>query len=516
MNISSLLSNSANKYPDTIAIISGDRRICYRIFNERVNQLAHAMMQHGLQKGDRVALMFFNTYHFSEVYFASLKIGAVATPVNFRFVGDEIEYIVNNSESSFFFYDKEFQETIASVYQRLKTVEHFIGVDEGGRGIAHDYETFLCAGKPEEPEVEIGENDPCQIMYTSGTTGRPKGAVISHSNVFWNLMNTILTRDHKIGETSLIIGPLYHTAALNNHFTVQVALGGTSIMIRKFDPETVLGYIEKERANVISGSPAMFNLLLQHPRLEKFDTRSITKCTAGAAILPQEIKRRLLKIFPEANGVYDLYGCTEASPTITTLKGKDSFRKHGSVGLPAPFLQAKVVDEGGTPLPPNQVGELVCRGPNIMQGYYNDPEATREAIKDGWLYTGDLAKVDEEGYFYVVDRKKDMIVSGGENIYPREIEEVLMQHHAIADVAVVGVPDQTWGETVKAFLVLREGETATEKGIIDFCKKHLASYKKPTQVAFVSSIPRNPSGKVLKRMLRSGCQEDQALGVMPK
>ncbi|GAG92493.1 unnamed protein product, partial [marine sediment metagenome] len=203
-----------------------------------------------------MALMFFNTHHFAESYFATLKSGAIATPVNFRFVGNEIDFIANDSGASIFFFAKEFHETITGVSQRLRSVEHFIGVDAGRRGVSHDYETFLRSGEPEEPEVEIGENDPCQIMYTSGTTGKPKGAVITHGNVFWNLMNTILTREHHPGEISLIIGPLYHTAALNNHFTVQVALGGTSIMIRKFDPEIVLGYIEKERANVISGSPA--------------------------------------------------------------------------------------------------------------------------------------------------------------------------------------------------------------------------------------------------------------------
>jgi fatty-acyl-CoA synthase len=503
MNIAYLLVNSAHNYPDRIAIISEERRFSYKTFNHRVNRLAQAMRRYGVKKGDRVAVMFFNTHHFAEAWFATIKLGAVLTPVNFRFVGEEIEYIANNSESSFLFFGKEFQETIAGICQTLKTVKNFVGVEAGKEGFAHDYESFLSLGEPDEPEVETGENDPCQIMYTSGTTGKPKGAVITHGNMLWNLINTILGREHHQGEVSLIIGPLYHAAALNNHFTVQVALGGTSIMIKNFEPEIVLRYIEKEKANVISGSPAMFNFLLQYPRLDQFDTRSITKCTAGASILPQEIKQRLLQVFPEANGVYDLYGCTEASPTITTLNARDSFRKHGSIGPAVPFLQARIVNEEGMPLPPNQVGELVCRGPTVMQGYYKNQEATEETIKNGWLYTGDLATVDEEGYFYIVDRKKDMIISGGENIYPREIEEVLLRHPAIADAAVIGIPDQTWGETVKAFVVPKEGETVTEKEVIDHCREYLASYKKPTQVAFISSIPRNPSGKALKRVLRS-------------
>jgi fatty-acyl-CoA synthase len=502
MNVSYLLANSAGNYPDQTAIISEDKRFSFKTFNQRVNRLAQAMRRCGLQKGDRVAMMFFNTYQFAEVYFATIKCGGLATPVNFRFVAEEIEYILNNSEAGFFFFGKEFEETVASASQALHTVKIFVCVDAAKGGLAHDYETFLSSGTADEPAVEISEHDPCQIMYTSGTTGKPKGAVITHGNSLWNLMNTILGREDHRGQVSLIIGPLYHTAGLNNHFTIQVALGGTSILVKKFEPEIVLRYIEEEKANVISGSPAMYNLLLQHPNLHDFDTSSITKCTAGAAILPQEVKERLVKVFPNANGVYDVYGCTEASPTITILNGKDSFRKHGSVGPSVSFLQARVVDAEGAPVPPNQIGELVCRGPNVMQGYYKDRQASEEAIRNGWLHTGDLATVDGEGYFYIVDRKKDMIVSGGENIYPRELEEVLFRHPAIADVAVVGIPDPVWGERVKAFVVPNEGRTIEEQEVIDFCKAHLASYKKPKAVAFVDSIPKNPSGKVLKRVLK--------------
>ncbi|MBW1801876.1 MAG: AMP-binding protein, partial [Deltaproteobacteria bacterium] len=327
--------------------------------------------------------------------------------------------------------------------------------------------------------------------------------VLTHGNLFWNLMNNIHTREHRPGEISLIIGPLFHTAALNNHFTTQVALGGTSIFMKKFDPDLVLNHIQKDRANVISGSPTMFNLLIQHPRLNLFDTTSITKCTTGASTLSRELKKRLMEVFPNALGIYDLYGCTEASPTITTLNAGDSLERDGTVGLPAPFLQAGVVDERGEKLPPEDIGELVCQGPNVMQGYYKDEEGTKEAIRHGWLYTGDLAFVDREGYFHIVDRKKDMIVSGGENIYPREIEEVLIKHPAVSDVAVVGVPHAVWGETVRAHVVLKKGKSADEKSIIEFCKIYLAGYKKPTSVLFTDAIPRNDVGKPLKRLLRT-------------
>jgi acyl-CoA synthetase (AMP-forming)/AMP-acid ligase II len=504
MNIADLLINSANKYPEKTAILSEERRLSYKRFNLRVNQIAQAMREHGLKKVGRVALMFYNTHHFAEVYFATAKAGAVATPVNFRFVGEEIEYIINNSEASFFFFGSEFRDTIADIHKKLRTVRNFVGVDATKGDFAYDYDSFLSSGKTDELDTKTTEKDPCQIMYTSGTTGRPKGAVLTHGNIFWNLMNTIYAREHRHGEISLIIGPLYHTAALNNHFTTQIALGGTSILIKKFDPEVALNHIKQEKANVISGSPSMFNLLIQYPKFDQFDTHSITKCTTGASILPQEIKEQLIDSFPNAQGIYDLYGCTEASPTITTLNARDSLKKHGSVGLPAPFLQVRIVDEEGQTLGPNHVAELACKGPNVMRGYYKDDLGTEEVIRDGWLYTGDLARVDENGYFYIVDRKKDMIVSGGENVYPREIEEVLFRHPMIADAAVVGIPHSTWGETVKAFVVPKERETLKEEEIVEFCTAHLASFKKPTSVEFVSSLPKNPSGKTLKRLLRNG------------
>ena len=245
-----------------------------------------------------------------------------------------------------------------------------------------------------------------------------------------------------------------------------------------------------------------------------YDTRSVTKCTSGSDKLPMEIKKKLLKFFPNIKGVYDVYGLTEASPCITILNAADSLRKDGSVGKILPFVDARIVDEDNDSLPPGEVGELICRGPNVMRGYHRNPQATGESLKNGWLYTGDLARMDDEGFIYIVDRKKEMIVSGGENIYPREIEEVLISHPAVADVAIIGIPHPTWGETVKAIIALSEGHTLNEQEVIEFCKKNLASYKKPTAVAFVPAIPRNPSGKALKRLLRE--KEDQASTVQDK
>ena len=501
-NLSAILKNTVEKYPDRTALIHLEFRWTYEELNSRVNRLADSLLSMGVKKDDGIALMFFNSNHFVEVYFAAVKIGAVAVPVNFRFVGPEIEHIINDSEATIFFYGNEFQEIISECRPRLNHVRKFITVDSTDATLAADYEQFLNEGENLEPGVTVAEDDICQIMYTSGTTGKPKGAVITHRAVMWNMVNTIWGREDQEAEIALIIGPLYHTAALNNHLTIQVALGGTSILIKKFDPVHVLTVIQRERATTISGSPTMYHLMLQHPDAHKFDASSITKCTVGSAILPGETKRQLEKFFPNISGIYDLYGCTEAAPSITGLKGKDSVRKHGSVGRALPFLQVRIVDEADQIVPADTVGELICRGPNVMQGYHGQPEASREALRGGWLHTGDMARMDNEGFITIVDRKKDMIISGGENISPREVEEVLHTHPLIGDAAVVGVAEDVWGEAVRAFVVMQEGAELTEADVVQHCKRNLASYKKPKYVSFVDDIPRNPSGKIVKTKLR--------------
>jgi acyl-CoA synthetase (AMP-forming)/AMP-acid ligase II len=502
MNVGYLLANSAAKYPLREAVVSDQGRWTFAQFEERSGRISDAMLAAGLRKGDRVAILFYNGSPFAETYFAAVSAGLVATPVNFRLVGEEIAYILNDSGASALFHGPEFQSVVEAVRDRCPGLRYV--VCPGGGTNTLDYEEFLARGDYRPVDPGIVESDQCQLMYTSGTTGRPKGAVITHGNVLWNLVNTMLGREDRPGQVSIIVGPLYHTAALNNHFTIQVALGGKSVLVSRFDPEGLLRTIERERVNVISGAPAFYHLLMQHPRAWSYDRSSITKCTAGADKLSQETKRKLLEFFPNIRGVYDVYGCTEASPCITTLTADESREKHGSVGRALPFVLAGVVDESDRFLEAGQVGELVCKGPNVMQGYHQLPEATTQAIKDGWLHTGDLARMDDEGFFYIVDRKKDMIVSGGENIYPREIEEVLLCHRAIADAAVVGEPDETWGESVKAVIVLKRGAALTEVEVIDYCRAHLASYKKPRKVSFVEDLPRNASGKVLKQLLRGG------------
>jgi acyl-CoA synthetase (AMP-forming)/AMP-acid ligase II len=502
MNLGSILTNTAEKYPNRTALIHLNLRWTYDELNKRVNRLADALRNTGVKKGDRIALMFYNSNHFVEVYFAATKIGAVVTPVNFRFVGPEIEFILNDSGATTFFYGEDFHEVIAAGRSRLNKVKRFITLHAPKTPLTLDYEQFLSKGHHTEPDVPVNEDDICQLMYTSGTTGKPKGAVLSHRSVIWNMFNTIWGREDRDGEIALIIGPLYHTAALNNHLTIQVALGGTSILIKRFDPVDLLKVVECEQVTTISGSPTMYHLLLKHFDSKRFDTSSITKCTVGSAILPGETKRRLERFFPNIRGIYDVYGCTEAAPTVSILRGDESKRKEGSVGKAMPYVQVRIVDELDRPLPTGKIGELICRGPNIMSGYHGQEEATRETLRGGWFHTGDMAKMDDEGFLYIVDRKKDMINSGGENISPREIEEVLIVHPLIDDAAVVGVEDPIWGEAVRAFIVCKEDAWLTENEVIEYCRQHIASYKKPKHVTFIDEIPKNPSGKILKTKLR--------------
>lgn len=503
MNVASLLRITAGKFPEQTAVQTQGRRLSYLELESRTDQLASALQQTGLNKGDRVALLFYNSLPFVQVYFAGLKLGLAVTPVNFRLTGREIVQILNDCRPAVLFFGPEFASGLDPVRERFESVRQLIASGPDHPKWATSFEDFVNSGSPSPQAADVQEEDICQIMYTSGTTGRPKGAVLSHGNILWNLHNTILGREDRPGERALIAGPLYHTAALNNHLTIQIALGGTSILLPSFHPETYLSCIEEEQITVVSGAPALFNILLQSPAAGKYDTSSVQKCTTGADKLSRDLKRRLLEFFPNIDGVYDVYGCTEASPCIAILSAEESNGKHGSVGKALPFLEARIKGPDGRDLPLGEVGELVCRGPNVMQGYYGDPGATSEILVDGWLYTGDLATMDPEGYLSIVDRKKDMIVSGGENIYPREIEEVLITHPEILDVAIVGRADQDWGERVTAFVVRTPESRSRQADFVTFCRDHLAGYKIPRAFSFVSEIPRNPSGKALKLLLKT-------------
>ncbi len=495
-----VLARWARKTPEKEAFVCQEKRYTYSRFNERVNQLAHGLMGLGIGKGDKVAVLFMNCMEFVESYFALAKIGAVTVALNFRLTGRELVYQIDNSDSRALILGQDFLDVVKDVRAQLPGVEHFISVSDHGVEGMVDYEAMLREGSPEEPVVFVGDEDPVMIMYTSGTTGRPKGAMLTHKNQIVDAINFLIETDLGSDERGVCVAPLFHIGALALCLKL-LLVGGTTIIEREFVPQAVLRLLHREKITIQFLVPAMWIFLLEQPDIADYDLKTLRMAITGGAAMPIEVKDRLMKQFPNA-GVYDVFGQTEMSPCTTLLKARDALRKPGSVGQRMVNVEARIVDDDDRDVPQGEIGEIVYRGPTVMKEYYKNPEATAEAMSGGWFHSGDLVREDQEGYLYVVDRKKDMIISGGENIYAAEVEEVLYSHPGILEAAVIGIPDPQWGENVKAVVVSREGETLNEQEIIDYCRQNLASYKKPKSVEIVDALPRNPSGKVLKYKLR--------------
>ena len=501
---------NVHKFPDKEAVIYGKTRLTYKQFNERINRLAHALLDIGIKKGSKVAILSFNCNQFLEAYYALGKIGGVAVPLNFRLHPEELAYMVNHSDAEAFIVGEPFVQMVKDMQKDLPQVRKYISISEKPvKGMLH-YENWIAKYPDDEPLILIEEDDPVFIMYTAGTTGRPKGAVITHKNevVMWmlggwytftepNLFGNYKLRDFR----SLAAPPIFHLAAFG--FCQFNFFGGTTIVLPEevFDPAYIMRTIQEEKINAIVLIPAMANFLFLLPDLDKYDTSSLQIWLSGGAILPTETRRLIQENFPSVR-IIDLFGQTEMSPLVTGLLSSESKGRETSVGRVLPFIDMRIVDDNDNEVPVGTIGEAVYRGPTVMKEYYKNPKATAEAMRGGWFHSGDLVRRDAEGYVYVVDRKKDMIISGGENVYPAEIEEVLYKHPKILECAVLGVHDEKWGESIKAVVVCKPGEQLSEQEVIDYCKSHLASYKKPRSVDFVESLPRSALGKVLKRVLR--------------
>jgi fatty-acyl-CoA synthase len=499
--VDQILIRSSRRFPKKTALVNQEVRITYKNLQERVNNLAGWFQTKGITKGDKVALLLFTRIEYAECLFALARVGAVAVTINFRLQPNEIEYILNNSDAKMLIIDKDLLSNLEPIRANLPFVKEIVVVDENiPPEISYSSYTKIFLNTYNPFIVELEDDDDFLIVYTSGTTGKPKGAVLTHKNVYLNAMNYSLEFGLTKDEVQLITTPMFHIGGISA-LSMVMLMGGTSILHDKFDPEHVLHTYQSEKITYSFMVPSMWNMLLEHPRFSEYNLTSLRVLCTAAASTPLELKKRLMKHFPNA-GVFDTYGQTETSPGTTTLKPTDSLNKSGSVGLSFTNVEIRVVDEQMNDVPNGQVGEIIFRGPTIMKEYYKDPEATKEAFAGGWLHSGDLVVVDEEGYISVVDRKKDMLISGGENIYPKEIEEILYTHADILEVAVVGVPDEKWGETVKAFVVLRAGKNLTKQEVIDFCSGKIASYKKPRYIEFVKELPRNAAGKILKTVLR--------------
>lgn len=500
LTIGEVIARWARKTPDNEAFVFKNQRVTFSGFNQQVNRLAHALVNLGIKKGDKVAVLFMNCIEILECYGAVCKIGAVVVPINFRMVGPEISYQLDQSDAKAIIYQEMFHGVIDSIRDHVPAASQFICHSEKEiSGLIH-YHTLLEKNPTEEPHVDVADDEPAFIIYTSGTTGKPKGAVLTHKNLLVEVTNILLEIGLKKDDRSLFSAPLFHVAALMHMFQV-FYLGGLSVVMDKFEPRDYLELVEKEKITYGMLIPAMWISLLQEPAISEYDTRSLTTVGTGGEILPVEVMRRAMQAFPNV-GIYNLFGQTEASAVTTLLYPEHAFEKEGSVGRRIVNVEARIVDEEGNDVKIGQVGEIVYRGPSIMKEYYKNPQATAEATRGGWFHSGDLVREDEEGFIYVMDRKKDMIISGGENIYPAEVEEVLFAHPEIVEAAVIGVPDPQWGESVKAVVVLKQGAAITENEIIEYCKTHLASYKKPKTIEFIQELPRNAAGKVRKYELR--------------
>jgi acyl-CoA synthetase (AMP-forming)/AMP-acid ligase II len=496
--VGEILTKAARTFPDKTAIICDDKTITYRELDSRVNQRAHAFLKSGISSKKRVAVLLSNSIELVENFFALAKVGCVTVPLNYRLAGRELTFMLEHANPAMLIVGEEFNPLVNGFKSTLKKIDFLITMGKEPEG--NDQFNSLCRNQPDhEPEIDVKPQDESVIIYTSGTTGRPRGVVLTHANHFFNTLNYTDAYQMQEDDVELALTPMFHSSTLGRIVTY-VFNGVTFITSRRFDPEKALELVSKYGVTSITQSPTMYAALLNLRGGDTYSTDSVKRIVSGAAPLFPLLRERLASRFPHA-GIYDLYGLTEASPGVSILKPDDPPDKVASVGKPMEHVTIKIVDDGGNEVPPGENGEIVCRGPNLMKGYYNDPAATQEVLRSGWLYTGDTGKVDPDGYLYLTGRKKELIVRGGENIYPADVEVVLHQHPGIEEAAVIGIPDEYWGETIKALIVKKPGTALSEDEVIAFCSSHLAYYKRPEMIVFVDSLPKNAAGKVMKAQL---------------
>ena len=496
--------------PDKLAIVDYSKqpewRLTYRQWNERVNRLATWLRNvAGVNKGDRVAILARDGIEHLDCFYACAKLGAIHTALNWRLHWRENLGLIEQTQPRVLIYSGEFKPQVAEIENATRNtqyaIHHYLHIEGDGIPGSQHFETTLQSSPATRVTCESLEaEDIACLLFTGGTTGLPKGAMISHRMICWNVLNTVIHDLHH-DDIYLNIYPLFHAGGLFAYLSSQVVFGNTTILVRQFDPVLVLDLIEREHVTVFAGVPTMYQMMLQAPNYKTANLSSLRFCTCGGAPLPVPVIQQYMR--DKGIRFKQGFGMTEFGPGLFALAPEDAERKAGSIGRPNFFVDVRVVDENNQPLGPNQVGELVLKGPSRCSGYWNNPEATRAMLDDeGWFHTGDMVRYDEEWYFYVVDRKKDMFISGGENVYPVEIEAVLYKHPAVHMCAVIGVPDEKWGEVGKACVVLKPGMTATEEELIAFMQQHLARYKVPKSVVFLDSLPMSGMGKILKRELR--------------
>ncbi|MEC9345859.1 MAG: long-chain fatty acid--CoA ligase [Pseudomonadota bacterium] len=503
------LAHHAGFRGDNLALVdlASGRRFTYIEANRRAGRVA-AWLRHelGVGRGDRVGVLVANTTDVLEVQFACAKLGAVFLPLNWRLTVPELTFIATDAAPKVLLHGPEFAEAATAVGKAVG-VAHVVGT--AGDGSDSAYERGIASHPDPEHMVDLVHDDLWTIMYTSGTTGLPKGAMITHGMTFWNTVN--LGHPHRISPDSvqLTVLPLFHTGGLNCYTNPVLHAGGTVLVMKAFDPRACLALLDDAELGITHffGVPANYQFMAQQPEFAKTDLSRIRTAGVGGAPVPVP----LLEIWNARGlGLAQGFGMTETSPTVLVLDASDAMSKPGAAGKPALHNEVKIVDEDGNSLPAGQMGELWVKGPNITPGYWNRPEATASTITDGWLHTGDAARMDEDGYYYIVDRTKDMYISGGENVYPAEVENVIYRLDAIAEAAVIGLPDEKWGEIGCAVIVLKPGAELTPDDLVSHCRANLATFKVPRRVEFIKALPRNATGKVLKRELREDFRKADA------
>lgn len=479
----------ARMTPNRVALADGDREITYRTLADRSAATSNALRAIGIGRGDRVAYLGPNHPTYFDVLFGTTALGAVLVPLNTRLAAPELSYVLGDSGA----------DVVVVAPSHRDILERAVGTAAGMRVISTEgeFEDLLAAAGPSWVDDEIGLDDVAIIMYTSGTTGHPKGAMLTHGNLTWNLTNVLIDLDLRHEEVALIVAPLFHIAALSMLSLPVLAKGGTLLLRSSFEPEEALNLIARHRVTQMFGVPTMFNQMANTAAWPGADISSLRAIMCGGAPVPKATIETYLE-----RGIVFLqgYGMTETAPGLLFLDGPSSTTKAGSAGVPSFFTDVRLVGEDGQDVGPGERGEVVAAGPNVMKGYWQRPEETRQSFSGDWFHSGDVATIDDDGYYTIVDRVKDIIISGGENIYPAEVEDAMLYHPAVAEAAVIGMPNDTWGEVGRAIVVLRE--SASEDELLAFLETRLARYKIPKSIVFADELPKSGAGKILKRQLR--------------
>jgi acyl-CoA synthetase (AMP-forming)/AMP-acid ligase II len=508
MFIEDILKRDSKLFPNKVAVIIGNRRYTYKQFYERLIKIASALFDLGIRKGDRVAILSTNCIEYLELYFAVPIIGAILVPINHRYKDREILYIVNDAEPVAFIVGHDFIPTVKAIRNQLTGVEYVINLGKS-RETGHSYEELLSLNKTTDLQIDRDENDTIIIMYTSGTTGKPKGAMLTHRSILSSVNSACIERRITDKDIYLQVATLCHIGGVDFSLST-IYVGGTQVILDKFDIKTLLEILQERNITFVLLVPTMIRSLLEYPDVRNYEFKNLRLIYYGAEPIELPKLREAIDVFK--CDFMQGYGQTEASPLISILRPEDhmingsvsseSTERLKSCGRQAINIEVKIVNQNGEEVSPGDVGEIIVKGDNVMKGYWKLPEETEVTLERGWLHTGDLGKFDDKNYIYIVGRTKDMIISGGENIYPKEIEDLILIHPAVKEVAVIGVPDEKWGEVPKALIVLKDGEKVEETEIIDLCREKLAGFKKPKSVQFVDSFPKSAVGKTLKGELK--------------